>query len=311
MSSTDQMDSKPMIVFVDDDPAVLEALQRIVRRDFRVKTFTNSIEALSWIRLNPTVAIIASDYKMPAEDGIEFMRKCRSVSPYSVRVILSGQMEIDKIAVAINQAEIHRFFLKPWENDYLRLQLLECLQLHASLVEKDHLKKLAITDPLTGLFNHRYFQSEIRAHLDLYRLQKISSLSLLMIDVDHFKKFNDEFGHPEGDRLLSELAHKIKIEVEDLGIVCRYGGEEFALILPNQNLVESVKIAENLRAAVSRQRWVGPTGNPTHSTVSIGLAALKNIACPPEEFIFLADQNLYQAKRQGRNQCVASEVDSR
>lgn len=298
--------TKPIIVLVDDDPQVLDALKRTLHKDFQVVVFTSPLEALPWIRQQPLVTIIVSDYKMPSENGIEFLRKCKIVSPYSVRVILSGQIELEEMVLAINKAEIHRFFLKPWENNYLKLQFIECLQLHQELIEKQYLQTLAITDPLTGLFNHRHFQSQIREKLTLLKSKIIKRMALLMLDVDHFKQFNDEFGHPEGDRMLTYLAQFIENQIGEKGIVFRYGGEEFSIIIPDRDYHCVQSLTDKLRAAIEARKWTGPNAKTILSTVSIGVSYTEEFSFTAEDLISAADRNLYQAKRQGRNQFVAS-----
>src|SRR5690606_18258525 len=133
---------------------------------------------------------------------------------------------------AINTAKIHKFIMKPWENDQLLLQVVESYKTHKTLEEKARLQTLAITDPVTQLTNHRFFQEKLRLEWDKYSQSK-KPLSLIMIDIDHFKKFNDRFGHPEGDKILALVASEIKSGVPDFGSISRYGGEEFSVILPN------------------------------------------------------------------------------
>src|SRR5438046_853354 len=121
---------------------------------------------------------------------------------------------------AINMANVHRFILKPWENSSLRLQVQEALIHHKDLGEIERLGKLAITDPVTGLTNHRFFQERLRE--EVQRAERHSRfLSLIMIDVDHFKSFNDKFGHPAGDEALAKIANHLKIATRIADTVSR------------------------------------------------------------------------------------------
>ncbi|MFH2145729.1 MAG: diguanylate cyclase [Candidatus Omnitrophota bacterium] len=166
------------------------------------------------------------------------------------------------------------------------------------------LKNLARTDGLTGLFNHRYFQTHLSSEID--RVQRYSrNLSLLMFDIDFFKKFNDTYGHPMGDMVLSQIAKVIRKSVRKVDIPCRYGGEEFAVILPETKLKESVVVAEKIRKSVEDLRFdVGKGMGKKKMTISGGVAAFKS-GMSKEELVMHADEVLYKAKNEGKNRiCI-------
>ena len=164
-------------------------------------------------------------------------------------------------------------------------------------------KRLSITDGLTKLYNHRYFQEALKR--EFARCQRHPSpLSLALLDIDHFKKFNDAYGHQQGDIVLQELARTLRGQVRNLDILARYGGEEFAVIMPDASLEVAVRVAERLRAAVEGHPVEGPTG-PLSVTISLGVASVRHGAIGiPAGLIADADRALYRAKEQGRN-CVA------
>lgn len=170
------------------------------------------------------------------------------------------------------------------------------------------LEKLAITDELTGLYNHRFFQETLRFE-SMRTDRKGGPLSLLMIDVDYFKKFNDTNGHPAGDKLLRSLAQLYQSQLRSIDIVARYGGEEFAIVLLDTNKSEAAQVAEKLRAAVAAQSFPGGETQPGGKiSVSIGVATLPLDAQSAPELVVIADQALYRAKHSGRNKvCVAGE----
>ncbi|MGE0529108.1 MAG: diguanylate cyclase, partial [Bdellovibrionales bacterium] len=206
-------------------------------------------------------------------------------------------------SAAINSADIHKFFLKPWENEYLVVQMLEALQVHQTLREKAHFEQLSITDPVTGLTNHRYFQDQLRADLDKAAKENLP-LALIIFDVDHFKAFNDRFGHPLGDRLLARVARTLADLAGSQGIVSRYGGEEFTLILPGCSESKAKLFADNIRRHFERTPFTGlmPNATPAYITVSAGVCCYPAHGATANELIESADRALYQAKRQGRNQ---------
>ena len=164
-------------------------------------------------------------------------------------------------------------------------------------------KTMAINDTLTGLYNRRFFEERmaVEAQKAFYAG---SSLSLVMIDIDHFKRVNDTFGHPEGDKVLREIASLLKASVRKKDTVARYGGEEFILILPEAGLDEALMIAERIRRLVENGPFeVGRAR--VNLTVSLGISNFPNHrAKSKEELVQMADQALYDAKRERNRVCV-------
>lgn len=161
-------------------------------------------------------------------------------------------------------------------------------------------KNLAITDGLTGLFNHRYFQTNINS--EVTRVQRyLRPLSLIMFDIDYFKMFNDTYGHPMGDLVLTEIAKVVKKNVRKVDIACRYGGEEFAVILPETKIKEAILVAEKIRTSVEKLRFDTGRGIKKEKvTISGGVAQFKS-GMSKEDFIRGADDSLYKAKNDGKN----------
>ncbi|HMU66122.1 MAG TPA: diguanylate cyclase, partial [Cellvibrionaceae bacterium] len=154
------------------------------------------------------------------------------------------------------------------------------------------------TDGLTGLLNHRSFQERLR--LELRRAAHgHATLALLMLDVDHFKIFNDTYGHPSGDELLRAISGAMRGAVRGSDTVARYGGEEFAVLLPGVSLEQAALVAEKVRAAVGRASAV-VDGQARSATVSIGVALWPEHAVTPGDLVERADRALYEAKRAGR-----------
>jgi diguanylate cyclase (GGDEF)-like protein len=165
------------------------------------------------------------------------------------------------------------------------------------------IERLAVTDGLTGLFNHRHFQE--RLSQEFKRLERFTEpVSLLLADIDYFKKVNDTYGHPVGDSVLKGVADKIRQTVRNIDIPARYGGEEFAVVLLGTDAKGAMKMAERLRKAVMNKKYL-VEHDTFHVTVSIGIST-----CPSgreegkEGFIERADKALYHAKKTGRNRCV-------
>ncbi len=165
-------------------------------------------------------------------------------------------------------------------------------------------KNMAIYDTLTGLYNRRHFEERVRVETQRSFSNSIP-LSLIMVDIDHFKKVNDTFGHPEGDMILREIASLLKKSVREDDTVARYGGEEFILILPKAGIEASSMIAERIRRSVESNLFdVGKA--QLNLSVSLGISSFPiHRASSDGELIKMADQALYEAKRGGRNRvCV-------
>lgn len=177
-------------------------------------------------------------------------------------------------------------------------------------IEKNYAQVEAITDGLTGLYNRRYFDNALRK--EFYRLKRTGEpLSLIMIDIDYFKNYNDTYGHLEGDNCLKLVATSIrKIVTRTTDIVARYGGEEFVVILPATNEEGALRVAEDIRKEVEKLNLVNTSSKISNVlTISLGVTtALRMIIESPEQIIHFADEALYKAKEEGRNRVSKSKV---
>lgn len=190
----------------------------------------------------------------------------------------------------------------------LQIDLLKVLGNQASISMVNarfhaEIERLAMTDGLTGLFNHRHFQERLSQEFN--RLERFSEpISLLLIDIDYFKKVNDTYGHPVGDAVLKGVADKIRKTVRTIDIPARYGGEEFAVILLNTDAKGAMNMAERLRKTVMNTEFFSEQ-KTFHVTISIGISTYaEGIEEGREKFIERADKSLYHAKRNGRNRSV-------
>jgi diguanylate cyclase (GGDEF)-like protein len=192
------------------------------------------------------------------------------------------------------------------EFDADEIQLLSTFASQAAIsIENARLfeetRQLAITDELTGLANHRQFYHQLAR--EIRRAQRYKRpLTLLMLDLDYFKQYNDRFGHLAGDQALREIAELLQRNARDVDILARYGGEEFAIILPETDLERAITQAERARTSIANHAFRGKDSNPQGDlTVSIGIATMAPGMRKIEELVHDADQALYRAKSQGRN----------
>ena len=241
-----------------------------------------------------------SDRRLRRVPGINQFLRSLLIIPLSLDSKLIG-------VVAIGKREPYAFGQK-------QVQILSSLggqaavaMANAMLYKK--IEKLAITDGLTKVYNHRYFYKKMEEEAERYRRYG-TVFSFVMIDLDYFKKFNDKYGHRAGDNALHTVAQVIKANTRILDVVSRYGGEEFAVILPETDVASAKIVAERIRSAV--QETYFPVSNeqpPVHVTVSIGLATCPQDANEINELIEMADKALYYSKETGKNKVsVWSEV---
>jgi two-component system cell cycle response regulator len=165
--------------------------------------------------------------------------------------------------------------------------------------------ELAITDPLTGLFNRRYMESHVGTLIDRSAARG-KSLSVLILDVDYFKSINDSYGHDAGDDVLREFAERLKASIRGIDLACRYGGEEFVVVMPDTDLGIAAMVAERIRRRIAGEPFPIEAGKRTiEVTISVGIAARMGAQDNVALMLKRADEALYRAKRDGRNRVAA------
>lgn len=191
------------------------------------------------------------------------------------------------------------------DNDAALIELLgeQLAMAIANLRLRESLRQQSLRDPLTGLFNRRYFEESLRREMQRCERRRLP-LSLLVIDIDHFKAFNDSLGHSAGDAVLAHVGRCISSLVRAEDMACRYGGEEFTIVMPEADAEAAISRAEAIRRAIAQATIShnGLTLGPV--TVSIGVAAFPHDGVTPELLFEVADASLYQAKAAGRNQVM-------
>jgi diguanylate cyclase (GGDEF)-like protein len=176
---------------------------------------------------------------------------------------------------------------------------------HLLQAANNELQKLSSTDRLTGLYNRGHWEELLK--LEYARHSRYGAVSsLVMCDIDHFKRVNDTFGHPAGDKVIQRVAHVMRSHIRDADIAGRYGGEEFAVLLPDTNKNGAQVFCERLRQAVEAET-VQHEGQTIQCTISLGVADLSKPTSDYKSLIEWADQALYQSKKNGRNQVSVDE----
>jgi diguanylate cyclase (GGDEF)-like protein len=286
------------VLVVDDEEIICTLLAAMLGHygRYHVVTTTDGHQVMDILRREP-FDVMLLDMSMPAISGLEVLRQVTQAFEELPVIIVTGHGSIE-VAVESMQAGAADFVTKPVPAAVLHLRIQKALE-HART------RRLASTDGLTGVYNHRTFQE--RLSQEIARADRYSRpLSVLMIDVDHFKVYNDTYGHPQGDIVLQDLARLLQEMSRTSDTVARWGGEEFAIILPETDSVGAQKIGQRLCEQVERYPFPGQELMPGGTlTISIGVATYAS-ASRKEVLLQAADTALYTAKREGRNRvCLA------
>jgi len=287
---------KTRILIIDDIPDTVDIIQKLFESEghevFTASTGEEGIRKATQIK--PDVILL--DINLPGIDGNTALRKIKKEKPDQSVVMLTAYATVDNAIQALKQGASD-FVKKPFEMDHLVHIVNRSIEKSRIVREKerleDEVRRLSITDDLTGLYNRRHFIKKLEEETIRARRQKVT-LSLMMFDLDNFKKYNDTRGHIEGDKVL-ETVGKIVVQCirQKVDSGYRYGGDEFAVILIGVKANRASEIAERLRGLVENAK-LGDI------TVSIGLAEY-NLDIDIEHFVKLADDAMYMAKSQGGN----------
>jgi len=344
-------------MIIDDEPINLTIFSELLSEHYNVLEAKNGKEALDQIEamLHPEdIALIISDQRMPVMTGIELFKRLSKLIPETVRIIVTGYMDYDAVVASINEAQIYKFITKPIEREDFLLtiqraiehyetkhKLNEYVQNLESKVEDRTkalkkknielkvayraLKRLSVTDQLTGFFNRHYMDEYIGRDIDFSLraytnwLDKesdvepgTSDLTFFLIDIDHFKLVNDTYGHTAGDKVLTQVCKVIRNIFRDSDLMVRWGGEEFLAISRFNNRKQSKFIAERLKQKIADTDFVIGDNKVIHKSCSIGFAHYPFTPKQPsalnwKEIVDIADKALYAAKYSGRNAWVSLE----
>jgi diguanylate cyclase (GGDEF)-like protein len=296
------------LLIADTDPTVREFLGDVLSEEgYQVTTAPDGQEALKLARAGP-FQVLLIDPRMPGSDSLALVRALREAAPECDLVVLTPHAAVETAIEAMKAGAVD-YIGKPFHIDHVRIvvaKTLERRRLQQLARDGQFYKKLSRVDGLTELYNHKFFHQLLDSELE--RAQRYDrNMAVLMLDIDHFKVYNDAMGHPIGDLALEKIAWILKTAIRKCDYLARYGGEEFAMIVPETDKSVALRIAERLRKAVEDAEFEGESVMPTgRLTISIGVAAYPDDGPGKRDLISAADRALYQAKQSGRNRVCAS-----
>jgi diguanylate cyclase (GGDEF)-like protein len=309
------MSPRPVLLVVDDTETNIDILVELLGEVYEIVVALEGETALEIVQ-EQTIDLILLDIMMPGMDGYEVCRRIKSdAKTQAIPVIfITAKTDEESIEQAYDSGGID-YVTKPFKPKELFARIRTQLQLKRLIedleLSQKELKHLAETDPMTGLWNRRYFTHTSATLWALARREQ-SHLSLIMIDIDRFKKVNDTYGHKVGDDVIIALAQILMESIRTSDLACRFGGEEFLILLPETPLEGAAVIAEKIRKRVENHGIELDNRETLHFTVSLGVSQTENLHDPNiEATIQRADNALYAAKNAGRNTLVSfSEFES-
>jgi two-component system, cell cycle response regulator len=297
------------VLIAEDDPVSRRALEAILLKwGYEVVTCSDGSEAWQVLQSPESPQLAILDWMMPGMDGAEICREVRRRQkvPYVYLVMLTARGQREDVLLGL-EAGADDYLIKPFDSLELKGRLRSgrrILDLQTELISaQESLRFQATHDPLTGLWN----RSGILSILDreLARAGRVgSNLSVIMVDLDHFKNINDTLGHLAGDMVLQETARRMRNSLRSYDEIGRYGGEEFLIVAPGSTSADAAKLGERLCGTICENPVVTGADRTIKVFASMGVAA--NNSCPDvdaDRLLRIADVALYRAKQRGRN-CV-------
>ncbi|MBU1426648.1 MAG: EAL domain-containing protein [Gammaproteobacteria bacterium] len=317
------------LLLVDDEEDVGAALERLLRHDgYKILRASSGQQGLE-ILAQHEAGVVISDQRMPGMSGVEFLTRVKELYPDTIRIVLSGTGDFDTVTAAINQGAIYKFFTKPWDNDVLRVDVMEAfwrqelvrekgqllqqiqsanellaqvnLDLAAAMELKDgQIDRAVHYDALTNLPNRLLFLDRLDQELTRAQRDK-SMMAVLSIDLDRFKQVNDSFGHPVGDQLLQAVAERLGSQIRACDTVARIADDEFCIAVTGVKTTHAAgEVAQKLLDAFAHNP-ISIIDSEIFITLSIGISIYPVDGLNTTTLLKNADAALHQAKSEGRN----------
>ncbi len=290
------------ILIVDDNREIRNFLEEfLLAKGFQCTSTGSSEEALEIIEDSLT-QVVVSDIILPGMSGLELATKIKHKHEDIDIIIMTGHGREFSYEEAVRKGACD-MVVKPFRAEELQLRIERTLSEQRMRVERkinlEELERLAITDDLTKLFNSRHFYQRLKDEINRSRRYQ-TPLSLLMLDIDYFKDYNDSYGHLEGNKVLQQIGKIIQACLRSMDTAYRYGGEEFTVLLPQTINTESETVAKRIKKSIAKLKFSPKENETAGVTISIGVTEYRH-GDAPEKFVKRADEAMYMSKKNGRN----------
>ncbi len=292
---------KERILVIGEDKNVRDTLHSCLKKEYRIDVASSFRKALPLIRVKAYNVVIA-EIELPDAKGVEIIHKLKELKSDIPVVVITMHRSVS-LAVEAMKAGAYDYITAPFNREELKLIVLhasEWRKLVEEVKEKRIFQEMALMDGLTQIYNRRYFDELLRREGE--RATRYNQkFSLLLLDIDDFKKYNDLYGHPAGDEVLRHVADCLVHQTRSTDFSARYGGEEFAVIAPHTDKKYVSFLAARISHFIATKDMMVNESVKTQVTVSIGVATFGADASSVEELVKRADEALYEAKRLGKN----------
>lgn len=302
------------ILIADDDGVSRAVLAKLVSKwGYQVVVAHDGEEATRILTEDRSIQLCILDWVMPKKTGPEVCREIRErgEEPYVYAILLTSRSETSDVVLGL-QSGADDYVMKPCHPAELEFRIragLRVIDLQRHLIEaREKLRIEATHDALTGALNRRAVFECLQR--EVHRAgRRVESVSVVLLDIDHFKRVNDDFGHQAGDAVLTEMPRRISSVLREYDCVGRYGGEEFLVVLSSCGLEAAAQVAERIRSAIAKTPFSIP-GGVLPITASLGVASTEQLAgTVVEGLVRAADAALYRAKRGGRNRVEVAQEE--
>ncbi|MCX7192480.1 MAG: EAL domain-containing protein [Proteobacteria bacterium] len=316
------------ILLVDDEDDICSALSRLLRRDsYKILRAKNAREGLALLTEHE-VGVVISDQRMSGMTGVEFLTQVRTLYPHTIRIILSGYADIEAVMSAINHGAIYKFFTKPWDNEVLRIEVLEAFRHHELVLEKEQLmEEIQAANHLLAEVNQEWVEAVAQRDLQIRHVSNYSALTdlpnrlmllerlkqdmaraqrddtllaVVCINLDQFKQINDSFGHFSGDMLLQAVAQMLTQHARASDTVAHMGADEFCFLLPD---IRSAQALADFAQRVIQSFKNAPIligSSEVFANICIGIAIYPLDGVDADMLLRNADAALHHAKEDGQ-----------
>lgn len=295
------------VLIIDSDRRHAERVQGYLGGEHRVDVLLEPADAVFQVSGGKYELVLVS-MALGDFDALRVCSQIRTVdhSRNLPIILMADEADKPRVVRALDLG-VNDYISRPIERNELMARVRTQIRRHRYAMELresvNHSIALAVTDDLTGLYNRRYFDRHLNVLLGKAQEQE-RPLAVMILDIDHFKAVNDTYGHDVGDVVLKEFSARVKRNIRGVDLACRFGGEEFVVLMPDADMSNAELVAERVRQAIAEKPFEIGGSRPLSVTVSVGVSFSESDADTPETLIKRADVALYRAKREGRNRVI-------